>query len=193
MKRVVVVGLLVLALCVPAVFAEQKGTSVTFNPVGFLFGQLVEVNLGVTPSLSVPVGGSYLGYKTGDDEFSFTRFGGGLRYYWAGNGVNGWYIGGLLTYNTISVETTANQLVGGTIVKYTGSASASAVGYGALIGYQSIWGNGFTLDTGIGIQQLTTPDIDVEVKNSVGAKMTETVEGVSVSLPIIQLALGYAF
>ena len=191
MKKLILICLVVAAMCVSMAAAEQRGNSITINPIGFLVGRVVEANISVTPDISIPFGGSYLAYETGDDSFSFMKIGAGFRYYFKGEAINGWYIGGLVDMYMVNAEQTATTLF--PVVEYKGEESATAIGFGALVGYQSIWGNGVTFDTGLGFQQLTTSDMDVTLKSSTGATMSSQIDGISLAIPIIQLSIGYAF
>ncbi len=194
MKKCLVIGLLVIAVASSSALAVQKGTSITVNPIGMLVGLFnAEVNLSVAPTISVPIGGSYFGYKSsgiGEEwEYKLMGLSGGLRYYWQGNAVNGWYLGGKLNYFSISVEVETTHTTG---TKLTGSATASAISYGALIGYQSIWNSGFTLDFGLGVQLVSIPSIDAEVSGG-GYTEQEKHDSISLTVPMLQFAIGYAF
>ncbi|MFC2092232.1 DUF3575 domain-containing protein, partial [Elusimicrobiota bacterium] len=163
-------------------------------PIGLLLGLFnVEVNFAIQPNLSVPVRASYFSLESGDDEFTMTGIGAGARYYFKGEAVNGWYVGGLLNYNLIKLDVTTVDIVGFSLVEYTGSATSSAVGYGALIGYQSIWDSGFTFDTGVGVQMINIAEIDLDVESDLGLEQEYTSDSFSGTVPIIQLSIGYAF
>jgi hypothetical protein len=181
-------------------FAVQKKASVTTNPFSLMFGIMgLEGNFAVGDSVSIPASLSYFSYEDTTDLVGFYEetgtisiigLGTGLRYYWQGNAINGWYLGGIINMNILSLDY-EKKYYGG--AEYTGSASASVIGMGFLIGYQAIWESGFTLDAGLGMTKYTLPDFDVEAEASGGATKDETFEGVSLTLPSIKLALGYAF
>jgi len=153
----------------------------------------VEANLAVNSKLSVPVSGTYFSYSSGDDDASIMGIGGGIRYYWQGNAVNGWCVGANLNLLMTKVESTLEVYGGSTITEYTGSHSASVVSYGALIGYQSIWSNGVSLDTGLGFSMLNIPSVDYDLKSDDGSIVSYSFDGISATLPSIKLAVGYAF
>lgn len=195
MKKILIISLVLVTLSFTSAFAVQRGTSITANPLGLLFGIFnLEANFSVAPNLSVPVSGMYFGYSTtdGDNEWDFQLIGlgVGLRYYWQKKAVNGWYLGAVLNYNNATVDLETEHIATGETV--TGDSTASAISYGFLIGYQSIWDSGFTLDFGLGAQLLTLPDFDVEVKKG-GVTEKKEYDGASVTIPLLQLALGYAF
>ena len=194
MKKVILIGLVIAAMSVSAASAQWGMNSVTINPFGTLFGRLLEANISVTPDLSIPFGGSFLSYDDGDDSFSFTKIGAGVRYYFKGEAIRGWYVGGLVDLYMVKAEQTALAVSGFSFVEVKGEATATSIGFGGLIGYQSIWGNGVTLDTGFGLQQLSSPDIDVDLKSSDGTiSSSSSIDGLSIMIPIIQLSIGYAF
>lgn len=182
MKKLVVVVTLVIALAVAPALAVQKGTSITMNPLSMLFGIISgEVNLSISPNVSVPVNGAYFSMDSGGYDYTIFSIGGGLRYYWEGNAINGWYIGPTLNYAMSEVAYTD-------IFDNKGEVRVGAISFGALVGYQSVWDNGFTLDLGLGVQRLTIPGVEITIDNT-----TYSSDKVSWTIPQLKLAIGYAF
>ncbi len=197
MRKFVLVALLVFVLTTCSVFAteQQRTKSITVNPIGWLFGAYnAEFNFSVTPCLSIPVSVMHwsLDSDSGINEWDFdmNAIGLGLKYYFAKKAVEGWYLGAVLSFNNVSVELETEDWLTSEVL--TGKSSSTVVGYGALIGLQSIWDSGFTLDFGLGIKAVSIPSMKVEATGA-GITQTEEYEGESFNMPIIKLAVGYAF
>ncbi|MCK5534494.1 DUF3575 domain-containing protein [bacterium] len=197
MKKFVLVALLVVALATCSAFAteQQRTKSITVNPLGWLFAAYnAEFNFSVTPCLSIPISVMHwsLDSDSGENEWdlNMNAIGFGLKYYFAKKAVEGWYLGAVLSFNNVSVELKREDWLTSEIL--TGKSNSTAVSYGALIGLQSIWDSGFTLDFGLGIRSVNIPSMEVEATGA-GITQTEEYDGESFTMPIIKLAIGYAF
>jgi hypothetical protein len=184
LKKTLILSFLVLFSFSTAILAEGTKThAITVNPIGLVFGSFnAELNWALAPSFSFTIGGSYSSYSSSDWKYTLLGAEGGVRLYWTGTAVNKWYIGPLIGFTTISAKFTEP------LSKVTATASASAINYGALVGYQSIWESGFTFDFGLGVQLLTIPAVTTTIS---GLEYKNT--SISITLPLIKLAIGYAF
>ncbi len=159
-------------------------TSITVNPLALIFGIFnAEGNIRIADSLSFTVNGSYFSISSGYWKSTAFGIGGGLRYYWQGTAVHKWYVGPLLELDFASSKYT-DPFTG-----TTASGSATGISFGGLVGYESIWDSGVVLDIGIGAQVVSIPSVTVDLGGGVSASSGD----ISATLPLIKLALGYAF
>ncbi|MBN1897253.1 MAG: DUF3575 domain-containing protein [Spirochaetes bacterium] len=179
-------SLVILAISISTLAYAQGSdykAAITVNPLSMLFGTFnAEANIRLADSLSVLISGSYWGLDSGYWDYTAFGVGTGIKFYWQGSAIHGWYVGPMLDFAFASAEYTDPW----TSEKATGSATG--ISFGGLIGYQSIFDSGVTIDFGLGVQVISIPDVSVEVGGLTVASGSQ-----SWTLPLIKLAVGYAF
>ncbi|GEM_PF-6632546 len=193
MKKLLIL-FLVLVISTVLSFAGERKASVSVNPFSLMLGITgIEGNFAVSDNISISL--SYSNYSAAvtellldkDDpwDFSIYQITAGIRNYWQGSAPRGWYLSGLITYNSVSIKYDDGF--------YSGGAKANAMGYGFLIGHQYVWDGGMTLDTGLGMSRYTLPASEYRTSNPEGDKRYEELAETKMILPIIKVAIGYAF
>lgn len=130
------------ALCVMLLSsAAYASSTVTVNPIGILFGIMsAEYETALSPSTTIGIEGLYWKPSLGSDfELSALGLGGGMRKYLRGRAHEGFYLGGYLSYASLT----------GTYKD--DSASVQVIGVSGRAGFKSVYNSGFVLDLGVGI------------------------------------------
>jgi hypothetical protein len=176
MKRLKLKGIIAIMLFVAlgtsSLVAQENVVKV--NPIGILYGSnLVAYELSLGEKTSGLIGANYSNYKL-DGNNKNKSIGGELQFrYYLKESLKGLYGGALGTYATgetafIGVKEKFNSF-----------------GAGAIVGYQWIWGSGFSLDLNAGIEH-----ISINYKNSSASKLTSKDNGI---IPVLGISFGYAF
>ncbi len=138
-------------------------------------------NIRLMKRLSLIMNASHFTLESGAWSSSAYSLGTGLRYYWRETALRGWYAGPIaeVVFSTSEYESPS-----------TGSKATSDVTgacFSALVGYQFIWNNGFSLDLATGATTVLIPEATVQVDGT-------TVSGSFARLyPVASLQIGYAF
>jgi len=127
----------------------QHKQDITINPLSMIFGLFsAEYERRITPSGSWAVGVSHWGLSVASYKFSSNGVNGAYRFWPGAHALEGFYIGPIAAID-IAKATVTEPITG-----QTGSASASLVSVGGLVGYQWVWDGGFLLDLAIGVQDI---------------------------------------
>lgn len=149
---------------------EAANAEVLVNPLGLAFGMFnVEVGVGLTDDLSVNMSAAY--WSLGVDDVNVTAYGGGagVQYFLTGQLYDGWYV-----YPSV-------QFARATAKSQDLRAQATAIGVGALGGYQWDW-RPFTLRLGAGVAYYSA--------KTTGDDVATGFTGVS---PVLDASLGFTF
>ncbi len=198
MPKIILVFLLILVFSVSTVTAaeEIKHLAITVNPLSwFSLGFNVQGDIRLGSILSAQILASYdnSDFDIAYNEFTWAGIGAGIRFYWEGRAVNGWYIGPFFSYNFVTAVYTKYYSVGVTSEEYEIKASIRTINFGGLIGYQTIWDNGIALDIGIGMNITSIPDIKYEGKDPAGVAEKLTQPGKTPVDFTVKIGIGYAF
>ena len=172
---------------------EIKHLAITVNPLTwFSLGFDVQADIRLGSMFSAQILASYENddFNIPYNEFTWAGIGAGIRYYWEGRAVNGWYVGPFFSYNFVTAVLTKYDSVD---VTYEIKASIKTINFGGFFGYQTIWDNGITLDIGIGMNITAIPDIKYEGENPAGEAEKWTQPGETPIDFIVQIGIGYAF
>ncbi len=114
-----------------------------------------------------------------------------LRFYPSGKAPHGFYVGPYLTYKSLLYSASATDDQG---QKASGSISFNAIGGGAVIGYQFIFGDVFVLDlnSGFGYYNIKSSDLVLTFPDNTNQTYPTGIKLVGVT-PILGISLGAAF
>ncbi|WP_299884099.1 DUF3575 domain-containing protein [uncultured Lacinutrix sp.] len=171
LKKAIVI-MLFSALGMNALNAQENVVKV--NPIGLLYGSnLVAYELSLGEKTSGLIGANYSNYKF-DGNNKNKSIGGELQFrYYLKESLKGFYGGALGTYAT------GDTAFVGVKEKF------NSFGAGAILGYQWIWGSGFSLDINAGAEY-----ISINYKNKSAVNLARKDNGI---IPVLGISLGYAF
>lgn len=192
MKKILSVFLFFLyCLTIPLSAAEKEKKIALIADLHYFLQNtmMIHGDIGFLSWLSFQPDISYMHYEAGDDVYSMNGFGGGLRFYWEGRSVNGYYVGFVLNHYTFDID--INHKDGVTDKTLKGTSSGDGFCYDILVGYQSIWDNGVVLDLAFRVQFMYTKDKNTTLAGD-GLEREYTVNGLSIFRAGVKIGLGFA-
>ncbi len=149
-----------------AAFAQAELPNVIkINPISLAFGNFnLSYQRALSDASAIQIGANYW-YRILGVDVSGVGVRGGYQFFLTNRAKpapEGFYIGPQVAYNSLTNKET--------------DESASAVGFGLMLGYQWVWDSGVTLDLGAGPMYQSSSDADIEG-----------------FLPNITIAVGYNF
>lgn len=174
---------------------EEKSFSITMYPLGLVLGYYSgELEFKLSPNISIPLEIKYLSLTIGE-QWHYGAFAGGpgFRYYPAGEGMQGVFVGPYLNYLNTSIEYTYTDIWTGEEKKVTGSASG--VSLTAWFGYKIISGP-IVIEFSTGVSLTMMSDLQAEYEDSKGVKYTVDYTGTGgagAGWAGLGLGIGFAF
>lgn len=176
--------------------SQMKNLSVILFPIGLALGYYSgEVEYRLSPNLSIPFEIKYLSFGVGDDwNFESLGIGPGLRYYPAGEGMKGVFVGPYLNYLSQSktFKYTYNPLTGET---REAGISNSGISIAAWFGYRVLAGP-VVIEFSTGFGYYAVSEAEVTYKDYLGVTHTETYSGTGASgfgWTGLGIGVGFAF